>query len=298
MKTCLLLLCLCAGSLALPSSDLYQRWGHKPAVDPLGSHCFDVTVDTTDTKAKAWLSANEYLYTAWKVGLCDPSVYPVVEESDHPGVTTKVTRRKSGHAEDMNSTSLAFVSDLQSSDCRTDKTTTAEKTVFTNAAGVSVKIRGCQNGFACKPYVDCELALPDKATQSVIFDKSFKFFVFTYKGPDAGKETELYPDANLHFPDTYTINAPTAEVVSEVMQSDDEVYIINSVTPGNHAHCYALSFVGGKNNKYYQSHGYQYQPPIWNPGFCDKRFNWFNQNITIDPTGDHKLVTETEMGVH
>ena len=31
-----------------------------------------------------WLNANEYLYTTWTAGLCDTSVYPVVETNTHP----------------------------------------------------------------------------------------------------------------------------------------------------------------------------------------------------------------------
>jgi len=79
------------------SAPMWQRWGHKKDIDPLGKHCFDVSVDTSDSKAAEWLRGNEYLYTEWKDGLCDSSVWPKVEYSTHPGVSTKVTERKLGH---------------------------------------------------------------------------------------------------------------------------------------------------------------------------------------------------------
>jgi hypothetical protein len=273
------------------ASNLWVRNGPEPDVDPLGSHCFDVTVDTSDTKAMEWLNANEWQYTAkkgWKDGLCDKDVFPVVELVTHPPTSHEVTLRKSGHGAEVNATEVG--TSFVTKDCRSDTKNKPLSIQFTNAAGVAVKIRGCQNGEECKPYVDCDLTFAAGASESVTFDDTFKYFIFEYKGKDAGKQAGLYPDANLHFPSDYTIKAPSQTFV----EVGTDVWTVHHNDPGaNPAHCTELSFAGGKNNPYWEAHGYQYQPPTWNEGNCDKEFNWFNRNTTIAPG-----VTQTVMGVH
>jgi hypothetical protein len=282
MRLVLALALMCAVS-ALPSSSLWQRNGPKPDEDPLGKHCFDVSVDTSDSKAMEWLSANNYTFATWKEGLCDSSVWPNVESSTHPGVTLKVTERKLGHG-----AAVAEAMVVKTKDCRSDKTTEPIDIAFTNGAPkATAKIRGCQDQYACKPYQDCELALAAGATETITIDSSFKYFVFLFKPSDGG-DHELYPDANMKYPTAYTIK-PKSEVVA-LSESD---YVINSPSPGNHAHCTEISFAGGKSNPYYESHGYQYQPPIWSAGPCAKKYNWFNRNTTIADG-----VTQTELGVH
>lgn len=285
---------LLAVCVALPtSSSLWQRFGHDPAVDPLGSHCFDVSADTTDSHAQEWLTANEYKYTSWKTGLCDSSVYPSIESVTHPPASTKVTLRKLGHGTEEEAAVTMMATTGKTVDCRTNKTSEEIAIAFTNAAGAFAKIRGCQDQFACKPYVDCELAMAAGSTETVVVDASFKYFVFTYKKPYTGQETELYPDANLKYPKTYTIKAPGDYSLAENMLLSEETLVINSPSPGNHAHCTELSFAGGKNNAYYQDHGYQYQPPIWENGPCAAKYNWFNRNTTVAPG-----VVQTELGYH
>jgi len=288
MRLVFALTIICAVS-ALPSSPIWQRWGHNKDVDPLGKHCFDVSVDTSDSHAAEWLRGNEYLYTKWNDGLCDSSVWPTVETSTHPGVSTKVTLRKLGHGKAAEA--MAMVG--KSKDCRSNKTTEAITIQFTNGAeGHTAKIRGCQDQYACKPYQDCELALEPKGTENIVIDSSFKYFVFTYKPAD--KETELYPDANLKYPSAYTIKLPKKQEAIMMDESSSDTLTVYQPSAGSHAHCTELTFEGGKNNAYYQAHGYQYQPPLWKSGACpNPPYNWFNNNKTIA-----KGVTQTELGRH
>jgi len=270
---------------------------HLPTpIDPTHSHCDDVSVDMDDNHAKEWYGANNYKYKDWQTGLCDSTAYPSVESVTHPGTAPKVTLRKLGHGKEDGWTpkSLFMAAAGKTVDCRSDKTTDPIKISFDNAAGSFAKIRGCQNQYACKPYQDCELNMADSSTESVVIDASFKYMVFTYKGACAGNETELYPDANMHWPATYTIKCPKTEVtmLAEENVSEDTL-VINSPSPGSHAHCEELSFAGGKNNAYWKAHGYQYTPPVWNMGPCAKKYNWFNKNQTIAPG-----VTETTLGIH
>merc|ERR1712072_1064593 len=92
-------------------------------------------------------------------------------------------------------------------DCRTDKTSTPIAIDFENKSGKTVRIRGCQNQYACKPFQDCVVGMASGAETSVTLDSSFKYFIFTYHG-DA-RDTELYPDANMKYPTHYDINAPS-----------------------------------------------------------------------------------------
>jgi hypothetical protein len=174
---------------------------------------------------------------------------------------------------------------------------------FTNGAKFPVKIRGCLDpkGFTCKPYKDCDLTFAPGATETIVLDKTFKYFVFTYRG-DA-RDTELYPDANMKWRKMCTIkdppNKPVCRNEGELdqlvapLESAGKDIVIHSVTPGNHAHCTEIFFVGGKDNEYYKAHGYQYTPPIWEPTPCPAKYNWFNNNKTIAAG-----VTEELRGIH
>merc|ERR1711865_701593 len=101
-------------------------------------------------------------------------------------------------------------------DCRTDKTWAPISIEFDNDSGNEVRVRGCQNQYACKPFQDCVVGMAAGAKAVVTLDASFKYFVMTYHG-DA-RDTELYPDANLKYPAVYEIKAPTTAVV-EVEQA-------------------------------------------------------------------------------
>ena len=151
------------------AGSLWQRNGHIPAEDPLGKHCFDVSVDVDDPHAAEWLKANEYLYTKWKAGLCDQSIYPVVESSTHPGVTTNVTLRKLGHGHET----LMGETLGSTTDCRNDTTSTPISIKIENGAGAVAKVRGCQNQFGCKPYRDCVLAMKVRMSLRVLLSLQF-----------------------------------------------------------------------------------------------------------------------------
>eukprot|EP00656_Telonema_subtile_P051584 TRINITY_DN697_c0_g1_i1.p1 TRINITY_DN697_c0_g1~~TRINITY_DN697_c0_g1_i1.p1 ORF type:complete len:288 (-),score=56.78 TRINITY_DN697_c0_g1_i1:70-933(-) len=103
-------------------------------------------------------------------------------------------------------------------DCRTDKTSTPISIDFDNESGKTVRIRGCQNQYACKPFQDCVVGMEAGAKASVTLDKSFKYFIFTYHGD--GRDTEMYPDANLKYPSSYEIKAPSISAVAEVAVSE------------------------------------------------------------------------------
>merc|ERR1712146_257248 len=106
------------------------------------------------------------------------------------------------------SNAVALASTSQASyDCRSDHSSTPETIDFENKSGKVVRIRGCQNGYACKPYKDCVLGMADGASAVVTLDKSFKYFVITYQG--MSEDTELYPDANLKYPSEYDIKGPS-----------------------------------------------------------------------------------------
>jgi hypothetical protein len=289
MRSIFVLLLLATVTMAFPTSSLYQRHTDGCPYEPLHKHCCDVTVNTSDSKASEWLSANEYRYTNWTQGLCDQSVYPTLESSTHPGVTDQVTERKFGHGAAL---SMAMAGDFgnKSVDCRSDKTSEEETIAITNGAGVAAKIRGCQDQYTCKPYRDCDVAMPAGSTEAVVFDASFKYFVFVLHG---GGSAELYPDANMKYPKEYTIKKQPDYSLTRLSMAvgDEPVLVLNSPSPGSHAHCTELSFLGGSNNAYYQSHGYQYD--TWGKGPCSAQYNWFNRNTTIAPG-----VTQTELGVH
>jgi hypothetical protein len=386
-----------AAFLALASAETYDYVYHgmEPDIDPLGKHCFDVLVDSTEQRAKEWLGGNAYKYTGtgpssynFTKGPCPTSIWPVLESDNKPSNLDSVHLRKWGH----NTTAAALVDFVEGTclhqedtvnnkcyeacsghsfkmkgvsakgrcpgkynevdasksenvcsdgvtnlkyctgsglrkvevtiktkgikgaeawspmllakaaagttkDCRTDKSSTAINIVMTNGADAIVKIRGCQNQYSCKPYVDCDLTFAANAVETIVIDSSFKYFVFEYKGKFAGQETEMYPDANLHYPATYTIKAPESSmpmaVVPEVEMISEDVIVINSPSPGNHAHCTEITFIGGKDNAYYKAHGYQYTAPAWQTGPCGKQYNWFNRNETIAED-----VVETILGVH
>jgi hypothetical protein len=179
------------------AANLWQRNGDIPASDPLGKHCFDVSVNLDDQKALEWLSGanrassatvancllanaplngvvcvagNAYLYTKWKDGLCDNSVYPVVESSTHPGVSANVTLRKLGHGKPPAAMEAAILSG-STADCRNDTTSTPISIQIDNGAGTVAKVRGCQNQFGCKPYRDCVLAMKVGLIASICFRK-------------------------------------------------------------------------------------------------------------------------------
>merc|ERR1711939_637874 len=308
----LLLLSAAALLASVNANAMWQYHGPNPDVDPLNKHCFDITANTSDAHAKEWLSANEWQYIGhgrtsynWTAGLCDSNIFPVVELVTHPGVTTQVTERKLGHA----LVDTLMMTTVGTKDCRASSSNKPLSINFTNAAGVPAKIRGCLNQYACKPYLDCELKLADGATETITFDDTFKYFVFTFYGKITGGEGELYPDANLKYPPTYTIKAPKAMEGEAHLSNDlvlpfEDTFVVYTTTPGNHAHCTQMAFgctknakgatVCGKNNPYYLEHGYQYQPPTWTVGACpNPPYNWFNKNTTIAPG-----VLQTLMGSH
>lgn len=284
-------------SFALVASacgELWQRTGDDPVQDPANKHCFDVSADLTNPLAVEWQSANAYLYKTWKKGLCDGSKWPSLEHTEYPPSTEKhVAIRKFGKGASL----VAPLSEAAGKDCRTDKTSVPISINFVNGASNASKIRGCQDQYACKPYADCELALPNGASETIIIDASFKYFVFTQH--DGHGETELYPDANLKYPTKYTIEDPTGTPVPEMMERMGEMlsttadYIISLPSPGHQSHCTEIDFKDGKNNPYFQAHGYQYTSPPWNIGRCSKKYNWFNKNVTIAPG-----VEETLLGTH
>eukprot|EP00656_Telonema_subtile_P051585 TRINITY_DN697_c0_g1_i2.p1 TRINITY_DN697_c0_g1~~TRINITY_DN697_c0_g1_i2.p1 ORF type:complete len:124 (-),score=9.61 TRINITY_DN697_c0_g1_i2:35-406(-) len=49
-----------------------------------------------------------------------------------------------------------------------------------------------------RQFQDCVVGMEAGAKASVTLDKSFKYFIFTYHGD--GRDTEMYPDANLKYP--------------------------------------------------------------------------------------------------
>jgi hypothetical protein len=201
------------------------------------------------------------------------------------------------------STEVTMLAPEVTKDCRINKTTEKKLIEFKNAAvedgkGLMVKIRGCMDpkGYSCKPYKDCELLMAPGSTESIIYDSTFAYFVFTYR--HHGVDTELYPDANLKYPTSYTIKFPNSTAAAPVLaateEASDDVLWVNQPTPGTHAHCVEMAFKGGKKNAYYQAHGYQYQPPIWASGRCpNPPYNWFNKNETIA-----EGVVETTLGRH
>jgi len=288
-------------SLALVActyGELWQRTGDDPVQDPAGKHCFDVSADLSNNLAVEWQSANAYLYKTWKEGLCDSSKWPSVEHTEYPPSTEKhVAIRKLGKGAEAALVAPLAEAASTSVDCRSDKTSKPIEIQFTNGASNASKIRGCQDQYACKPFKDCELALAHGATETVTIDASFKYFVFTQH--DGHGETELYPDANLKYPVKYTIEDPKMTTIPEMMErmgdmlSADADYIISMPTPGHQSHCTEIDFKNGKNNPYYQAHGYQYTSPPWNLGHCSKKYNWFNKNETIAPG-----VEETLLGTH
>ena len=147
---------------AASASDKWQRFSNTGCIgDPLHKHCCDVTVDTADKNAMEWLSANEYKYTSWKDGLCDSSVYPVIEIDTHPPASDHVELRKLGHGAAVEVSSLEMPASTV--DCRSDKSSTPIEIKFANKAGAVAKVRGCQNQYACKPYLDCVLSMAVRA---------------------------------------------------------------------------------------------------------------------------------------
>jgi hypothetical protein len=99
----------------------------------------------------------------------------------------------------------------------------------------------------------------------------------------------MYPDANLHYPSSYTIKPP-AQFVSLF---EDKTLLVHQASPADPAHCLQLAFLDGAENDYYKGHGYQYQPPLWAAGPCPAKYNWFNRKVAIAPG-----VTQTTMGIH
>jgi len=62
-----------------------------------------------------------------------------------------------------------------------------------------------------QPFVDCELQLAAGATETIVVDEGTKYFLVDFY--NGGNPDQLYPDANLHFPSTFTIKRPdTAQV--------------------------------------------------------------------------------------
>jgi hypothetical protein len=269
----------------------YMRYTDHPPNDPDHMHCRDVSVDTSDVQGKDWLSANEYQFTSWKKGLCDPKVFPVVESTSHPDGVNAALERKCGHNRTVTPLEGDFAqvsSPKKTVDCRPDKTKEAISIQFTNGAKVPVKIRGCQNQYACKPYVDCDVSFASGAEETLVLDATFKYFVLEFKGNETGSETELYPDANLKWRKMCTIEDPPkkpicrneGEVVQLVAPLASDDIVLHMQSPGNHAHCTEIHFFHGKDNKYWQAHGYQYTS--WKTGQCDRGYyNWFNRNTTI-----------------
>merc|ERR1712194_984038 len=102
-------------------------------------------------------------------------------------------------------------------DCRTDTTSTPIVIDFENKSGKEVRIRGCQNQYACKPYQDCVVGMAAGVKVAVTLDSSFKYVVFTYHGD--GRDTELYPDANMKWPASYQIAAPSLSQLADVAPS-------------------------------------------------------------------------------
>jgi hypothetical protein len=122
-------------------------------------------------------------------------------------------------------------------DCRSDKTTASFSISLDNKSPKAVRVRGCQNQYACKPFQDCLVGMAPGATANVTLDASFKYMIFTYQG-DA-RDTELYPDANMKWPTSYDIQAPKAPTVSMTAPNCPD-------TPANYCDC------GGGD------HGYRY----------------------------------------
>merc|ERR1712199_113942 len=112
-------------------------------------------------------------------------------------------------------------------DCRTDKSTTPISIDFENKSGKQVRIRGCQNQYACKPFQDCVVGMEADAKAVVTIDSSFKYFIFTYHGD--GRDTELYPDANLKYPDEYDIKPPSVQLAA----GGSLPFVVTPIVPSN-----------------------------------------------------------------
>jgi len=197
------------------------------------------------------------------------------------------------------------------SDCRSNKTSTPINIKLTNGAGNNIlKIKGCQDpkGFKCNPHQNCK-PIAVGATSTLTIDESFKFLIFTFQGEGSGKESEMYPDANLKWNKACTIALPpqknqcSPDVEERVvmlnstdMVGPDSDIVIYLTTPGHHAHCTELHFIGGTNNAYYKAHGYQYKS--WKTGPCpNPPYNWFNKNTTI-ANGTTNYTYEILKGIH
>jgi hypothetical protein len=158
-----------------------------------------------------------------------------------------------------------------STDCRTDKTSTPISINFTNSAPDNAKIRGCQNQYACKPYVDCELALAPHASELVTIDASFKYMVFTFHGKSS--EAELYPDANLKWPSSYDIEEPTVMALAAPAPSP----LVKHLEDPDHTHCSDITVEFDKESnldqvdEWWSANEYKYTS--WANGSCPTKFN-------------------------
>jgi len=165
-----------------------------------------------------------------------------------------------------------------SKDCRSDKTATPVQIAFKNTAAVRTKIRGCLNQYACKPYRDCELALAPGASETVTIDATFKYMVFTFYGE--GKETELYPDANMKWPSTYEIkdSAVTMMVVeAEMVAAPAAAPVVKHLEDAKGGHCTVLTVDFAMDSDLDRVKGWwsanEYKYTTWSNGTCPAKYS-------------------------
>jgi hypothetical protein len=198
-------------------SSASSSYVHQIVTSP-GDHCLEVMIPGGD-QSPFWKSEG-WKYSApdrpeWKTGACDRTKWHTVDATtkDYDGYTSAknspygaVVLHKYGLGNQF--AGMVLSTDV---DCRTNMSSIPISIEFDNLSEKVVRIRGCQNQYACKPFKDCVVGMADGAKTAVTLDSSFKYVIITYQG-DA-RDTELYPDANMKYPSSYDIKAPTLEAV-------------------------------------------------------------------------------------
>jgi hypothetical protein len=168
-------------------------------------------------------------------------------------------------------------------DCRADKSSKPIAITFNNQAGYKAKVRGCLNQYACKPFRDCELALQDKATETIIIDASIKYMVLSFYGKYATAD-ELYPDANLMWPKSYDIKAPkqlgwagNTRTVSAAVHESPKMSSKHFLHP-TEPHCEDLT--GDFTSKWYKANSWRFFN-YKNEGKCPSKFNFVNKKERV-----------------
>jgi len=214
--------------------------------------CVEVSFGGGKLQSQFW-QAQGWKYSppvgkSWLEGACDLDKFPTKEseQDDYLGWSDAKNDPGCGGVNVKTfapSAALTMALTAVSKDCRADKSATPVQIAFKNTAAVRTKIRGCLNQYACKPYRDCELALAPGASETVTIDASFKYMVFTFYGE--GKETELYPDANMKYPSTYDIkdSAVTMMLQTEMVVASAPAPppVVKHLEDGKDGHCTDLT---------------------------------------------------------